>query len=167
MARLSKHLPQHVYNIREFGDIDKAISPELDNLDKFSKEVEDNQFIQTARDRGLTRYEKMFKLPTDNDIEIRRVNVLNLYNTKANYTHRWLRQYLTTLVGESEYLVLLNGFSLTVSISMGKAHLRDKIFEDLRNKIPANIALNVNLLASHDTNIYTGFIHRTMDKFNY
>lgn len=167
MARLSKHLPQHISTIREFGDIDKSISPELDTLDKFSKEVEDNQFIQTASDRGLTRYEKMFKLPTDNDIDVRRVNILNLYNTNANYTHRWLKQYLTTLVGESEYLILINGFSLIVSISMSKAHLRDKIFEDLRNKIPANIDLTVNLLASHDIDIYTGFIHRTMDRFNY
>lgn len=167
MPRLSKHLPPQVYTIREFGDIDKSISPELNSIDGNIRGLENNQFIQTANDKGLARYERMFEVPTDSNIDIRRLNIMNLYNSKANYTNRWLRQYLSTVVGESEYLVLLNGFSLTISISMGKANLRDKIYEDLRNKIPANIALTVNLLATNDTDIYTGFFHRTMDRFNY
>lgn len=167
MGRLEKHLPNYIININEFSNIDETVSIELNELDSKILTLENNQYVHTANNRGVERYEKMFGLTPVGDIDNRRMNILNLYNTNTHYTIRWLRQYLNTLVGEGEYLILLNDLSLIVSITMSNAHLKQQLQKDLREKLPANVDVVVNLLATNNMSVYTGFINRSADKLKY
>ena len=166
--RLKKYLPEFVSNIKEFQELDKTISQEVDELRNKLEQLQENQFIETANEEGLRKYEQLLNLNSTNDIELRRFNILNKYNSTIPFSMMWLRNTLNTTVGRGDFLVELDNqrYTLTISVVKNKEHLIDALEKDLRKKIPANIVLNINVLSAVDSTIYTGFYIRTGDIIN-
>lgn len=164
--RLEKHLPNFVSSLNQYKEIDKTATYELDKLDLKLEEIQDNQFIESANNTGLTRYEDMLGIVADADIDIRRFNILSKYNTSIPFTMRWLVNTLNASVGKELYLVVLdnNAYALTISIAKDRDYLFDNLMKDLRRKIPANIDLKINTLSTTEELVYTGFYIRTADK---
>ena len=166
--RLKKYLPEFISNIREFQELDKTISQEVDDLRNKLEQLQDNQFIETANEKGLRKYEQLLNLNSTNDIELRRFNILNKYNSTIPFSIMWLRNTLNTTIGRGDFLMELDNskYVLTIGVVKNKEHLIDSLKKDLRKKIPANMVLNINVLSPIEDTLYTGFYVQIGDKIN-
>ena len=163
--RLKKYLPEFISSINEFQELDKTVSIEVDELREKLLQLQNNQFIETANNEGLSRYEKLMGLPSNGDIELRRFNILNKYNSTIPFTMRWLNNMLNTTLGKGNFLLDMNynQYTLTISIAKSKEQLMESLKRDLRKRIPANLVLNINVLSAIELDVYTGFYLQTGD----
>lgn len=164
--RLEKHLPSFISDVKQFKELDKTHTYELDKIELKIDEVQDDQFIETASSSGLSRYENMLNIVPDADIDIRRFNILAKFNSSIPFTMRWLINNLNAAIGQGMYLIVLdnNNYTLTVSIAKSRDYLIDSLMNDLRKKIPANIDVKLAILSTVEEMTYTGFYIRTADK---
>lgn len=166
--RLKKYLPEFISSIKEFQELDKVLSVEINSLRDKLEQLQDNQFIESANDEGLKRYEQLMGLPSDGDIELRRFNILNKYNSTLPFTMVWLKNMLNTTLGKGNFLLDINyiSYALTISVMASKEHLISSLYKDLRKKIPCNLVLNITTLAPVEVDNYIGFYIRTSDEIN-
>lgn len=164
--RLKRHLPDFINDVTEFKELDKTHTYELDKVDGVLRELENNQFINTANSAGLSRYEKMLNIVPDIDIDVRRFNILSKYNSSIPFTMKWLMNSLNASVGKGHYLVELDhvNYTLTISIIRDKEFVINSLSKDLRKRLPANLIIKFNVLSSIDVPTHIGFIIRTYDK---
>ena len=166
--RLKKYLPEFIDGIKEFQELDKTVSVEIDELRKRLQQLQDNQFIESANSEGLSRYEKMLSIPYVEDVATRRFNILNKYNSTIPFTLTWLTNMLNTTLGKGNFLLDMNykEYTLTISVLASKEHLIEMLYKDLRKKIPCNLILNITTLAPVQVDSYVGAYIRTADKIN-
>ena len=166
--RLKKYLPEFISSIKEFQQIDATVSTEIDELREKLYQLQQNQFIETADDEGLSRYEKMLSIPYSEDVTTRRFNILNKYNSTIPFTMMWLTNALNTTLGKGNFLLDMNcnSYTLTISVVSSKEHLIASLYEDLRKKIPCNLVLNITTLEPIEANKYMGIYIRTADEIN-
>lgn len=163
--RLKKYLPEFISSIKEFEERDRTISIEVDELRQKLLQIQENQFIETANEEGLRRYEQMLNIVPVNDIEMRRFNILNKYNSTSPFTIGWLTNTLNTIIGRGEFLIDLDysTYTLTISVVKNKEHLIENLKMDLRKRIPANLVLTINVLSAIEQDVYTGVYLQTGD----
>ena len=163
--RLKKYLPEFVSSIKEFQELDRTISIEVDELREKLLQLQENQFIETANEEGLRRHEQMLNIAPVNDIEIRRFNLLNKYNSTIPFTIGWLTNFLNTTIGRGEFFIDLDysTYTLTISVVKNKEHLIESLKGDLRKRIPANLVLTINVLSAIEQDVYTGVYLQTGD----
>lgn len=166
--RLRKYLPEFISNIREFQELDKACSVEIDKLRNKLQQLQDNQFIETAHEEGLRKYEQLLNLNSTNDIELRRFNILNKYNSTIPFSMMWLRNMLNTTIGRGDFLMEVDNvrYTMTIGVVKSKEHLIEILMKDLRKKIPANMVLNINVLSPVEMILYTTTYIQTGDKLS-
>ena len=163
--RLNKYLPDFVRGISEFQELDKALTPELDELNHAIQQIQQNQFIETANHEGLSYYERMLKIKPDKDIEIRRFNILAKFNSTIPFTMRWLENSLNSTIGKGSYLLDLDhvNYTLTISIMKHKEYLITHLRQELEDKLPAHLILVINVLSPVDIPHYVGTYIQTSD----
>ena len=163
--RLNKYLPDFVSNIREFQELDKALTPELDELNHIIEQIQQNQFIETANHEGLSYYERMLKIRPDKDMEVRRFNILAKFNATIPFTMRWLQNSLNSTIGKGSYLLDLDhtSYTLTISIMKHKEYLITHLRQELEDKLPAHLILVINVLSPVDIPHYIGTYIQTSD----
>ena len=166
--RLKKYLPEFISGIKEFQELDKTVSVEIDGLREKLQQLQDNQFIESANIEGLSRYEKMLSIPYVEDVATRRFNILNKYNSTIPFTLTWLTNMLNTTLGKGNFLLDMNynQYTLTISVVTSKEHLISSLYKDLRKKIPCNLVLNITTLAPVEVDSYVGVYIRTADTIN-
>ena len=163
--RLNKYLPDFISSIKEFQELDKALTPELDELNHTIQQIQQNQFIETANHEGLSYYEKMLKIRPNKDIEIRRFNILSKFNSTIPFTMRWLQNNLNSTIGHGSYLIDLDhtNYTLTISIMKHKEHLITHLRQELEDKLPAHLILIINLLSPVEISHYVGIYIQSSD----
>lgn len=164
--RLKKYLPEFVSEIKEFQEVDKACSSEIDELRSKLQQLQDNQFIETANNEGLRKYEQMLNIAYVEDVPTRKFNILNKYNSTIPFTMMWLTNTLSTTLGKGSFLLDMNynKYTLTISVVASKEHLISSLYKDLRKKIPCNLILNITTLAPIQAENYMGAYVRTADE---
>lgn len=164
--RLKKYLPEFISEVKEFQELDKVCSVEIDELRSKMKLLQDNQFIESANDERLRRYEQMLCLSSAGDLETRRFNILNKYNSTIPFTMMWLKNTLNTTLGKGNFLLDMDYkyYTLTISVVASKEHLIQMIYNDLRKKIPCNLVLNVATLEAIQMDYYVEMQIRTADE---
>ena len=163
--RFNKYLPDFISGIKEFQELDKALTPELDQLNHTIQQVQQNQFIETANLEGLSCYERMLKIRPDKDIEIIRFNILSKFNSTIPFTMRWLQNSLNSTIGQESYLIDLDhtNYTLTISIMKHKEQLISHLRQELEDKLPAHLILVINVLSPIDITHYIGTYIQTSD----
>lgn len=163
--RLKKYLPEFISSIKEFQELDKVLSVEINSLREKLEQLQDNQFIELANDEGLKRYEQLIGLSSDGDEQLRRFNILNKYNSTIPFTMVWLKNMLNITLGKGNFLLDINckSYTLTISAVASKEHLISSLYKDLRKKIPCNLILNITTLAPVQAENYIGAYVRTAD----
>lgn len=138
-----------IKNIKDFQVIDEVENPEINKLNTGIKNLVDDQFIQTATERGIARREKMLKITPfgDDTLETRRFRVQNRWNDKLPYTYKSLIDKLNQLCGENGYAVSLNTseYKLNIKIELTKKRMFDEASIMARKITPANIIVRVEL----------------------
>lgn len=98
--KLIDYLPYVIRDYAEFQGIMGSEQPEIEKAWNTTDDLLDNQFIPTAGNMGLSRWEKILGItPKGTDsLEDRRFRILTRINEELPYTLPQLRNILETLL---------------------------------------------------------------------
>lgn len=148
--KLQDYLPPILLKTYEFPLLCDTEQPEIDRLHDAADAVLDAQFLSTAGEYAIQRYEKIFGVaPQDTDtLDERRFKVLTRINTQLPFSVRRLRQQLATLCGADGYKLEVGGgkYTLTVKVALTAKRNRQAVEELLADIVPANMVCTTSLL---------------------
>ena len=148
--KLQDYLPPILLKTYEFPLLCDTEQREFDRLNTAVDEVLDAQFVSTAGERGIERYEQIFSIvPQDTDtLDERRFRVLAKINAQLPFSIRRLRQQLSTLCGEDGYRMEIDGgrYTLTVKVALTAKRNQQAVEELLADIVPANMVCTTSLL---------------------
>lgn len=160
--KLQDYLPPILLKTYEFPLLCDTEQPEFDRLSDAADETLSDQFVETAGERGLARYEKIFGItPMDTDtLDERRFRVLTKINAQLPFSIRRLRQQLATLCGADGYKLEVNGavYTLTVKVALTAKRNQQAVEELLADIVPANMVCTTSLLYNQHADL-TRFTH--------
>ena len=160
--KLQDYLPPILLKTYEFPLLCETEQPEIDRLHDAADAVLDAQFLSTAGEYAIQRYEKIFGVvPQDTDtLDERRFKVLTRINTQLPFSVRRLRQQLSTLCGADGYKLEMNGdrYTLTVKVALTAKRNQQAVEELLADIVPANMVCTTSLLYNQHADL-TRFTH--------
>ncbi|MDE7281912.1 MAG: YmfQ family protein [Ruminiclostridium sp.] len=149
---LVSYLPPFMAEYKEINAVLTAEMPEFEAAWRAVDGVLYNEFISTADEDGIARFEKMTGvLPSQGDtLEIRRARVMNKWLSRLPYTVKMLIAQLRILCGGDDFTVKrkFEGYQIDITTHL-REHSRvqelDKLLEEM---IPANIkVVSINITA--------------------
>lgn len=157
MARevnIFSYLPPVLHQIKEYIEIAKIENLVLEDLWQKIEDALNDQFIVTATEKGLERYEKTLKLrASDSDsIETRRFRLLTRYQEQIPFTFAYLNQSLTVLLRDKHYEIErdVSKKTLTVKVELAERSQFESVVMMLERTTPQNLVLTVGLLYRSD-----------------
>lgn len=160
--RLQDYLPEILLKTYEFPLLCDTEQPEIDRLHDAADAVLDAQFLSTAGEYAISRYEKIFGVvPQDTDtLDERRFKVLTRINTQLPFSVRRLRQQLATLCGADGYKLEVSGgkYTLSVKVALTAKRNQQAVEELLADIVPANMVCTTSLLYIQHADL-TRFTH--------
>lgn len=163
---IKKYLPLYLQEVKEFDEICKTEDIELEDLNNKINKLLNEITVANASNVGLSRYEKIYNIKNiSTDIEERRFNILNKMNGKGPFTLNWLNNKLKALVGEDNYKIDVdyNKYRIDISVSGIFQNIAETLNIDLKEQLPANLIITVNLFQTEKANIYVGTLIREGD----
>lgn len=159
--KLIEYYPLFLQDIREFKLISNIEDTELEKIQNKVEEILKEVIVNTAESYGLNRYEKIYNLSNDtNDLTARKYNILAKINNRVPYTMNWLKNKLNNTIGKENYKINIdyNNYTLTVEILAVFKEVAEVLNKDLREQLPANLKVAVNLFQTEQCNQYVGGI---------
>lgn len=163
MSKLIEYMPPFLKNIREFNKIFDAEDIELEDLNYNLKKMLTEVIVKTADSYGLDRYENIYNISnTSNNIEIRRINILNKINDILPFTLKWLYNKLEEALGEGNYHIDVdyNNYSIKITILGLSMEIADIYRENLRQQLPANMVIVFDLQINNNIVIGSTIIQK-------
>ena len=154
---LIKYLPLFVAEYEEIQEITESENPEFRLAIRKVDQAKENQFIISADEEGISRFEKLLGIrPKDKaSLEDRRKEILARWNDVSVYTYKGLIIRLNQLLGLGNYEIYprFDDYELYLEY-------RNKTgFESyIREIIPANIALSTQLAIVSESKFASAFI---------
>lgn len=149
MASIRDYWIEEIKNTKEFTLLSYIEDQELFLVKDGINKLIDDQFIETAAEKGIARREKMLKIVpfADDTLESRRFRVSNRWNESLPYTYRVLTNKLNQMCGNDGYTIDLNRDSYTLKIRIELTQKR--MFEEtklmVRRICPANLVIDIEL----------------------
>ncbi len=148
--KLIDYLPHVVRDYAEYQGLTAGEQPEFERAWDRADELLDNQFVLTAGNLGLSRWEEILGIvPKATDtLDDRRFRVLTRLNEKLPYTLPQLQKILQILCGEGNFSAEMEAetYELIVKIGLAaKQNFRD--VEALLERVsPENLIINLSQL---------------------
>ena len=168
---LIDYLPEFLRNVREYKAIlTDAVQPEFVKLFEAIENAINDQFILSATENGVSRWEKMLKIvpKTTHSLDDRRFVIFAKMTERIPYTMESLKQRLGTLCGEDGYEVNLdtNNFRLEVRIALAAQNRFKEVCTMLEQVVPANMIVDVSLKynQNHILNVHT---HKQLGEYTH
>lgn len=159
MARdvdLIKYLPLFVAEYEEMQEITESENPEFRLAIKTVDQAKENQFIISADEEGISRFERLLGIrPKEKaTLEDRRKEILARWNDVSVYTYKGLILRLNQLLGVGNYEIYPRFDNYELELEY-----RNKTgFEDyIREIIPAHLQLKTQVAVLTDVKIATAF----------
>lgn len=147
--QLLDYLPPFLQEVADLCHIMKAEQPEFDNLWEQIANALNDQFVLTATEKGIKRWEQMLKIsPKDTDtLEERRFRIITKINRELPYTERKLHETLTAICGEGNYEIDLQpqNYHITVKLALANQNNYREVVNLLVNMLPANLTQTVQI----------------------
>lgn len=158
--KLINYLPYVVRDYAEFQGITGAEQPEFENAWAAVDDLLNNQFIKTAGNLGLSRWEKILGItPKGTDtLDDRRFRALTRLNEELPYTLPQLRVILESLCGAGNYSADVADYTLLVKVGVAAK----KNFQDVQTLLKRVAPVNLVLVVQQLFNIHQvlgGFTH--------
>ena len=168
--KLIDYLPYVIRDYAEFQGIMGSEQPEIEKAWNTTDDLLDNQFIPTAGNMGLSRWEKILGItPKGTDtVDDRRFRVLARLNEELPYTLPQLRVILGTLCGAGNYSaeVVEGTYQLIVKIGLAAKNNFSDVESLLDRVVPQNMV--VNLLQLYNTHAGLGrFTHAQLAAYTH
>ena len=162
--------PPIMQELKEFQKIAEIEETFFERLKQEIQNIVDDQFIQTATEKGIVRRERMLRISpfADDTLETRRFRVQGLWNDKLPYTYRVLQERLDSLCGPDGYVMELNAgeYSLNIKIELTKTRMFDEVVRFTRQMVPANIIITVELRYNQHLTL-ANFTHRQLSRYTH
>lgn len=138
------YLPEWYGLIREIQKLAEVEDRETTDLQQALQRLLDDQFVDTASERAIRRREQQLGIradPVNEDLELRRLRLVNRYSTKPPFTVRYLQERLDFLLepGRATVRVDVDNFILTLTTSVEDANLFREVEYTVKTIVPANI----------------------------
>lgn len=147
--KISEYWINELKKTDEFSALSRLEDEELAYLETLIKEGMDDQFIQTAREKGIAKREQLLAITpfADDTLESRRFRVQALWNSKLPYTYRTLVEKLNHVCGDGNYVLQLDhgNYSLKIKLELTVKRMFDSVEETVQSMAPANLILVVEL----------------------
>lgn len=168
--KLINYLPYVVRDYAEFQGITGAEQPEFETAWAAADDLLANQFIKTAGNLGLSRWEKILGItPKGTDtLDDRRFRVLARLNEELPYTLPQLRAILETLCGAGNYSAEVEEgtYQLVVKIGLAAKNNFSDVDSLLNRVVPENMV--ITLLQLYNTHDKLGrFTHAQLSAFTH
>lgn len=145
--KLINYLPYEPRTYAEFQGITTGEQPEFELVWDSEQEVFDNQFIDTASDYGLSRWEKMLKIfPKGTDtLETRRARIKAQLNNFVPYSFRVFVRMLNAISNGEPFSVSIEpgSYLLKIETQWGASGQMEGLEYLIKEIVPYNLALNV------------------------
>lgn len=158
---LLSYLPPFLQEFKENRETLEAENPEFVLVWNGADRVLRNEFIETADESGISRFENILKItPSGSDtLEIRRRRVLFRWFNKIPYTLRYFLERLAAICGDSNFTVTKEFLHYSIDITTrlewpGQTAELDRLIEEM---MPCNmVTVSINKIPCISTgNIYT------------
>lgn len=163
MRNLIEHLPPFFREIKEYKQVCSVEEIELENLENKIEEIIKEVSIETASGYGLDKYEEILNIvKTTDNTEERRFKIKSKLTNQLPFNMKWLDNKLKSLVGNENYKITLDAknYSITIQISHVFPDVATVINNDLRQQLPANLIITVNLFRTETVNLHVaGLVH--------
>lgn len=110
----------------------------------------ENNFIKTANEEGITRFERIFNIDADPETEtldFRRERLWNRFQTYPKYTEKYLQGKLDSIIGKNGWRYDINYDAYTLDIwilNPGKTWLNELTLL-LKSIMPCNILWTIHI----------------------
>lgn len=159
---IKHYWPEFLQNNHVFDGIDSAESKEIQDVWSAFNEVDVNQFLMTANEEGIARYERMANIrarPSES-LEVRRSRLLNKFSTYVPYNHYWLKSRLDAVLGEGEHGYEIVDDLLKLKTNANEIDSIKSLRRELRQDIPATMDITIGLERSTQQQMHVGSIAR-------
>ncbi|WP_010279870.1 putative phage tail protein [Paenibacillus senegalensis] len=138
------YLPEWYSQIREMKQLAEVEDRETAELERALQRLLDDQFVETASERAIRRRELQLGIradPVNEDLQLRRLRLINRYSTRPPFTLRYLQDRLDFLLepGRASVRVDVENFILTLTTSVEDANLFREVEYTVKTVVPANI----------------------------
>jgi len=132
-------------NLKEFKEIAKALTPEIELMLAAIDSTLNNLYIETADEAGIARFESIVGITPkgDDSLASRRNTVLIQWNNATIYTRATLNNLLTAICGEGNFSIEENyaEYSMNIHIRTNVDGMDTYISNLLSNILPCNLAV--------------------------
>lgn len=148
---LIEYLPEFLREVREYKAIlTDGFEPEVVKMFQAAETALNDQFIETASEHSIARWEKMLKIvpKSTHTLTDRRFTILTKLNEQPPYTMEALKRKLEYLCGKDGYSVEVDAekFILKVRIALTSRNAYDDVCVLLERVVPSNMVIDVSLM---------------------
>lgn len=165
---LIQYLPFVVREYAQMKGIMESEQPIFEKAWDEAKRVLDNQFIFTADELGIQKWEAILNImPKGTEtLEERRFRILSRYNEQLPYTLKQLRAILETLCGKGNYTTEIAEGSYILIVRVGlaaKSNFQD--VETLLHRVtPQNLIIQLNQMYNTHKDL-AQFTHKYLSQY--
>ena len=163
MRQLIDYLPPVMAELLEMQGITAAVQSQIDKLWNETEYLLDELYIPYASGIGLKRWEKLLGLPSSGSVEKRRQEILLVLQSRLPYTETFLKEYLEEVLGDVILTVDYGQYSVSIETGSENETILSSLSAQLRQIIPANMALFLAIMEEYLAWMYTGCLVQVTD----
>ena len=152
---LIDYLPPFVQEHHEIKKMMEVEQPEVDELWGSCANALDDQFVHSATENGVKRWEKIMGItPKDTDTtDERKFRILSKMNQELPYTVAKLKESLTVLCGEGNFSINLQAedYHIEIKLALANKNNYSDVVDLLTKMIPANLTQWVQIMYNNQT----------------
>lgn len=161
---LMDYLPSVMREIQELQYLMRAEQPEAERFWTGLADALADQFVPTALETGVIRWEKILKIsPKATDtLEERKFRITARMTEKLPYTWRRLEEQLKLICGADGFSLELTGeFLVTIKVGLKSKRNYETAKEMVERVLPSNLVLDISVLYNQHKTIH-GYTHRRL-----
>ena len=159
MKQIEEYWPLVLQEIEELQKIANTENIEIDELKESVSNLIDDQFIETATEKGIRRRERLLGITPSrlDDLEYRRFRVLVCWNDRLPYTYRVLKNRLDQIFKDNYKLEILHDqYLLIIEVNTFNWQIYSNIVEEIRKMAPANMVIQSSLVQKVEGGFFVG-----------
>ena len=167
---LIDYLPPFMQEFHEIKKIMEAEQPEIDDLWEKCADALDDQFVLSATENGVKRWEKIMNIISkDTDtLDERKFRILTKMNQELPYTMTKLKESLTVLCGEGNFSIDLQSadYHIEIRLALTNKNNYDDVVDLLSKMIPANLTQWVQIMYNNQS-VIGRFTHSELTSYTH
>ena len=159
MRKVETYFPEVINDVEEYKEIANTENPELEATWQSIDSLIDDQFIETATERGVTRREKLLKItPSKIDsLDDRKLRISLKWNDRLPYTYKVLKDKLDQIFGDNYQIErFINELILKVKVNSFNWNIFNLVTDEIRKMIPADMILESTIHQKTESSFYVG-----------